>query len=288
MMEQLINKVALDGLHHHHHPSSPHDPLESIHGSSDSGNMSGGEMSPEMLKSADYADIKNQVQNSIRAGSKRSPAEIEEAIMRKKLRNRESAQRARDRQKARMRWLEEEVTRITGKNDQMLKENLLLRQVLGEQGQKINELLRRDEERQRRSDKADTESENSSRVSIKREHKESETASDEQPAPKKPALWRPGLDTPSSTSTKPKPSTTDDHLSKMRLNIMQEHTLPSTSTPSYSGLGFDQSRLTVPSMPYFPLGTSALSTPFQPGSLTNDSLLLAQRIRQSQVISGEQ
>ena len=94
-MEQLISgKVVLD-------PPSPHDHLESIHGSSDSGNMSGGEMSPEALKQADYADIKHQVQNSIRAGSKRTPEEIEEAIMRKKLRNRESAQRARDRQKAR-------------------------------------------------------------------------------------------------------------------------------------------------------------------------------------------
>jgi hypothetical protein len=261
MMEQLINKVALDGLHHHHHPSSPHDPLESIHGSSDSGNMSGGEMSPDMLVKADYADIKNQVQNSIRAGSKRSPAEIEEAIMRKKLRNRESAQRARDRQKARMRWLEEEVTRITGKNDQMLKENLLLRQVLGDQGQKINELLRREEERQRRSDK-DTDSE--SRVSVKTELKD-ETPAEEPETPKKPALWRPGLDTP----TKPKRSTTDDHLSKMRLNIIQDHTLPTTTSSSYSGIGFDQSRLTVPSMPYFPLGTSALSHNFQAGSLTN-------------------
>lgn len=279
MMEQLINsKVGLDGL-----PSSPHDHMESIHGSSDSGNMSGGEMSPDLLNKADYADIKNQVANSIRAGSKRTPEEIEEAIMRKKLRNRESAQRARDRQKARMRWLEEEVTRITGKNDQMLKENLLLRQVLGEQGQKIQELLRRDEERQRRSDSDASDKE--SRVSVKTERKDD---SGEPPA-KKPALWRPGLDTP----TKPKRSTTDDHISKMRLNIIQDHTLPSSisssNTPSaYSGLGFDQPRLAVPSMPYFPLGASTLSHNFQPGSLTNDSLLLAQRIRQSQVISGEQ
>jgi hypothetical protein len=140
----------------------------------------------------------------------------------------------------RMRWLEEEVTRITGKNDQMLKENLLLRQVLGEQGQKINELLRREEERQRRNDK-DTETE--TRVSVKTERKEETPAEeDDEPAPKKPALWRPGLDTP---STKPKRSTTDDHLSKMRLNIIQDHTLPSTlsapsTTSSYSGLGFDQ------------------------------------------------
>ena len=84
-------------------PHSPQDNIESIHGSSDSGNMSGGEMSPDnsLMKAADYAEIKNQVQSTLRAGSKRSPAEIEEAIMRKKLRNRESSQRARDRQKAR-------------------------------------------------------------------------------------------------------------------------------------------------------------------------------------------
>ena len=143
-----------------------------------------------------------------------------------------------------MRWLEEEVTRITGKNDQMLKENLLLRQVLGEQGQKIQELLRRDEERQRqRSDKDD----NDSRVSVKLEQKEESGES----APKKPALWRPGLDSSSSSSAKQVAkraaavTTTDDHLSKMRLNIIQEHAMPSSlstsSSTSYTnGLGFDQ------------------------------------------------
>ena len=47
-----------------------------------------------------------------------------------------------------MRWLEEEVTRITGKNDQMMKENLLLRHVLEEQAGKINELVRRNEKRE--------------------------------------------------------------------------------------------------------------------------------------------
>lgn len=119
-------------------PSSPH----RSHGSVDSGNLSGDD---HHLINADGQLEKGHV----RAGCKRSPEEIEEAVMRKKLRNRESAQRARDRQKARMRWLEEEVTRITSKNDQMLKENLLLRQVLSEQGGKINELLRRDEERRR-------------------------------------------------------------------------------------------------------------------------------------------
>jgi hypothetical protein len=63
----------------------------STHGSSDSGNLSGTEQD---------SDLKAP-QHVMRAGQKRSPAEIEEAVMRKKLRNRESAQRARDRQKAR-------------------------------------------------------------------------------------------------------------------------------------------------------------------------------------------
>ena len=62
----------------------------SVHGSSDSGNISG-----EENKEIDFNDVKQQVQSTIRAGSKRTPMEIEEAIMRKKLRNRESAQRAR-------------------------------------------------------------------------------------------------------------------------------------------------------------------------------------------------
>lgn len=274
--------------------------IESIHGSSDSGNMSGGEGmgSPEGLTQSDYSDVKQAVQNSIRAGSKRTPAEIEEAIMRKKLRNRESAQRARDRQKARMRWLEEEVTRITGKNDQMLKENLLLRQVLGEQGQKIQELLRREEERSRRADEKEAREE--SRISIKTEQEE-----EAPPTPKKPALWRPGLDLePTPKKTRPPVAdrpivtgSTDDHLSKMRLNILGDHVsnpISASSSSSFSGIGYEQSpRISVPSMPYFPLGTSGLgssglSHSFQPGSLSNDSLLLAQRLRQSQVLTGEQ
>ena len=120
-----------------------------------------------------------------------------------------------------MRWLEEEVTRITGKNDQMLKENLLLRQVLNEQGQKIQELIRA---------KQDAIQE---RMNIKTEKEEAE--------PPKKALWRPGIDTPS----KPKRTTTDDHLTKMRLNIMNEHSVssqmnPITPTPTYNHLAFDQ------------------------------------------------
>lgn len=66
----------------------------------------------------------------IRAGSKRSPAEREEMVMRKKLRNRESAQRARDRQKAKMRWLEEELQKIKVRNEQLMRENLILRHMV--------------------------------------------------------------------------------------------------------------------------------------------------------------
>merc|ERR1712226_999342 len=72
----------------------------------------------------------SQTNTPIRAGTKRSPAEREEMVMRKKLRNRESAQRARDRQKAKMRWLEEEMQRIKIKNEQLLRENLILRHMV--------------------------------------------------------------------------------------------------------------------------------------------------------------
>ena len=99
-----------------------------------------------------------------------------------------------------MRWLEEEMSRITGKNDQMLKENLLLRQVLGEQGQKINELVRREEERTRKSE------------SVKTEPVET---------PKKTAFWRPGIeDTPAPA--KPAVLSAEEQLAKMRLAFMPE------------------------------------------------------------------
>ena len=101
-MEQMLSKGLEEKFnaamaYKSENPSSPRDHMHSVHGSSDSGNISGEER-PEI----DYNDVKQQVQSSIRAGSKRTPEEIEEAIMRKKLRNRESAQRARDRQKARL------------------------------------------------------------------------------------------------------------------------------------------------------------------------------------------
>lgn len=81
----------------------------------------------------------------LRAGMKRSPNERDDMQLRKKLRNRESAQRARDRQKAKMRWLEDELQRIKTKNDQLLRENLILRHMCSDnqklpQQQPINSL----------------------------------------------------------------------------------------------------------------------------------------------------
>jgi hypothetical protein len=86
MMEQMLSK----GLEEKFNAAMAYKEA-SVHG-----NISG-----EENKEIDFNDVKQQVQSTIRAGSKRTPMEIEEAIMRKKLRNRESAQRARDRQKAR-------------------------------------------------------------------------------------------------------------------------------------------------------------------------------------------
>ena len=77
-----------------------------------------------------------------------------------------------------MRWLEEEVTRITGKNDQMMKENLLLRHVLEEQAGKINELVRRDENRRNKKLKDEVKTE-----PVETEIKKS-----------KKTVWRPGFD----------------------------------------------------------------------------------------------
>lgn len=72
------------------------------------------------------------VQTQVKPGAKRAINDREEMVMRKKLRNRESAQRARDRQKAKMRWLEEELQKIKAQNEQVLRENLLLKHMLQE------------------------------------------------------------------------------------------------------------------------------------------------------------
>ena len=115
-----------------------------------------------------------------------------------------------------MRWLEEEVTRITGKNDQVMKENLLLRHVLEEQSVKINELVRRSDERQKKK----TES-----VEIVK----SEPAEEPKPKKKVTSFWRPGVEdekdetatvvsaTTSGVGTTA--TTTPESLVQMRLNL---------------------------------------------------------------------
>lgn len=75
---------------------------------------------------------------------KRSATEIEEMRERKKQKNRESAQRARDRFKAKMRWLEDQVRHITERHDNLLRENTYMRHMLSEQTQKLNHLLQRE------------------------------------------------------------------------------------------------------------------------------------------------
>jgi len=219
-------------------PSSPLNGCQagngSIHGSSDSGNLSGTEHQDDDVKLGQLVNGGGLANHVMRAGQKRSPAEIEEAVMRKKLRNRESAQRARDRQKARMRWLEEEVTRITGKNDQMMKENLLLRHVLEEQAGKINELVRRDENRRNKKLKEEVKTEPVEE--IKRSSKK--------------AVWRPGFDddkddTATIVSSAPTVSavsavTSPSNDLQLRLNM------PTIPTPTQT----QQSAPSVGTLPY--------------------------------------
>jgi len=216
-------------------PSSPLNGCQagngSIHGSSDSGNLSGTEHQDDDVKIGQLVNAGGLTNHVMRAGQKRTPAEIEEAVMRKKLRNRESAQRARDRQKARMRWLEEEVTRITGKNDQMMKENLLLRHVLEEQAGKINELVRRDENRRNKKLKDEVKTEPVEE--IKKSSKK--------------AVWRPGFDddkedTATIISSAPTVSavsavTAQSNDLQMRLNLPTLPNVTSTPTPQSASVG---------------------------------------------------
>jgi len=79
-------------------------------------------------------------------GLKRSPHEVEEMRERKKQKNRESAQRARDRFKTKMRWLEDQVRLVTERHDNLLRENTYMRHMLSEQSQKLNLLLQKENE----------------------------------------------------------------------------------------------------------------------------------------------
>ena len=138
-----------------------------------------------------------------------------------------------------MRWLEEEVTRITGKNDQMMKENLLLRHVLEEQAGKINELVRRDENRRNKKLKEEVKTEPVEE--IKKSSKK--------------AVWRPGFDddkedtatiissapTVSAVSAVTAPTATSNDL-QLRLNLPTIPAVTPTPTP--------QSAASVGTLPY--------------------------------------
>ncbi|CAK8694952.1 uncharacterized protein LOC143445478 [Clavelina lepadiformis] len=69
--------------------------------------------------------------------------------LRKKLRNRESAQRARDRQKARMQWLEQEVSLLQIRNEILAQENIVLKSLLLTYGAKHNENISKESENEK-------------------------------------------------------------------------------------------------------------------------------------------
>merc|ERR1711937_1124387 len=77
---------------------------------------------------------------------KRNMHEVEEMRERKKQKNRESAQRARDRFKAKMRWLEDQVRHIQERHDNLVRENTYMRHMHSVQTQKLNHLLQRENE----------------------------------------------------------------------------------------------------------------------------------------------
>lgn len=99
---------------------------------------------------------------------KRSVEEIEDMRERKKQKNRESAQRARDRFKAKMRWLEDQVRGISERHDNLLRENTYMRGLLNDQTVKLNQLLARENaemEKERSSNRKNTSSASSDKSS---------------------------------------------------------------------------------------------------------------------------
>jgi len=123
-----------------------------------------------------------------------------------------------------MRWLEEEVTRITGKNDQMMKENLLLRHVLEEQAGKINELVRRNEKREAAL-KSDVKSEPAIEVVAPAK---ATTAK----APKKAAIWRPGVEEETPVKAEPAVAAAPTVAEVTRENLVQMRLQMPTATPA--------------------------------------------------------
>jgi hypothetical protein len=129
-----------------------------------------------------------------------------------------------------MRWLEEEVTRITGKNDQMMKENLLLRHVLEEQAGKINELVRRNEKREAAL-KSDVKSEPAVEVVAP-------VKATPAKAPKKAAIWRPGVEEETPVKAEPAVAAAPSVAEVTRENLVQMRLQMPTATPAAATLPY--------------------------------------------------
>jgi len=119
---------------------------------------------PEELKAV---TIFNQM-----ALTKRNPHEVEEMRERKKQKNRESAQRARDRFKSKMRWLEDQVRLIQERHDNLVRENTYMRHMHSAQSQKLDQLIKLDQE-------ATVQEAAEQQVSVKRPHSSSDQDSDQ-------------------------------------------------------------------------------------------------------------
>lgn len=104
---------------------------------------------------------------------KRNPHEIEEMRERKKQKNRESAQRARDRFKAKMRWLEDQVRLIQERHDNLIRENTYMRHMHSAQSQKLDQLLKRENDYQTQEAAAAVS------LPVKRAHTSSDNDSDQ-------------------------------------------------------------------------------------------------------------
>jgi len=144
---------------------------------------------------------------------KRNMHEVEEMRERKKQKNRESAQRARDRFKAKMRWLEDQVRHIQERHDNLVRENTYMRHMHSVQSSKLDQLIKRETEY--------IQAENS--ISNKRSHSSSDESSDNDSGCTSPKQSKFSIGFLSQSSTKTPKS---------------EHTEPAEkpAVPTYPGL----------------------------------------------------
>jgi hypothetical protein len=151
---------------------------------------------------------------------KRNMHEVEEMRERKKQKNRESAQRARDRFKAKMRWLEDQVRHIQERHDNLVRENTYMRHMHSVQSSKLDQLIKRE------TDYITAESSSIS-SSNKRSHSSSDESSDNDSGCTSPKQSKFSIGFLSQSSTKSPKSEPDQ---------VGETVKPTTSLPSYPGL----------------------------------------------------